>query len=58
MIRKAIGLGLMIIILRFLMKEVFAAFESSLVSIFNTANVLMSNLGNAQAPDVSALIPQ
>jgi hypothetical protein len=46
MIRKALGLGLMIIILKFLMKEVFTAGTGALVSLFNTANVVFSNIGS------------
>lgn len=47
MIRKALGLGLMIIILKFLMNSVFTAAEGSFVQFFNTANVLLGNIGES-----------
>lgn len=59
MIRKALGFGLMILILKFLMREVFVAGQNSLVTLFSTANVLMSNIGNIHhGVDVTRLIPQ
>jgi hypothetical protein len=46
MIRRALGLGLMILILKFLMNSVFTAAEGTFVQFFNTANVLLGNMGN------------
>jgi hypothetical protein len=58
MIRKAIGLGILILILKLLMKEVFVAGSGALTSLLNTANILFSNFGNLTSPpDPSALIP-
>jgi hypothetical protein len=60
MIRKALGLGLMILILKFLMSEVFSAGEKTLVEIFNTASAIIPQVGTngLEAPDVSSLIPR
>jgi hypothetical protein len=59
MIRRALGLGLMILILRFLMKEVFAAFENTAVSVLNVANILISKLGTTTTQlDINNLIPR
>jgi hypothetical protein len=58
MIRKAIGLGILVLILKILMKEVFVAGQGAIVSLFNTANILFSNLGNiTSSPNPSALVP-
>ncbi len=49
----------MILILKFLMKEVFAAGEGSVVALFNTANVLFSKMGSMNhGVDVERLIPR
>lgn len=60
MIRKALGLGLTIIILKFLVSEVFIAGESLLVNMLNTANVVFSNTSeNFEVGfDVNQLIPR
>ena len=56
---RAMGLGLMILILKFLMSEVYVAMNGSLVQMFNTAGLLFGNLGNVQTGfDASYLIPR
>lgn len=59
MIRRAIGFGLMLLILKFLMSEVFSAGQDTAVSLLNTANVLFSNIGNMNKGfEVENLIPR
>lgn len=49
----------MIILLKFFMSEVFAALNGSLIQFFNTANVLMSGVGNVgNGFDANYLIPR
>lgn len=60
MIRRALGLGLTIIILKFLISEVFVAGENLLVNTLNTANAVMSNTSrNLEAGfDLNQLVPR
>lgn len=57
--RKAIGFMITILVLKFLMNEVFEAFEGTAVHLFDTANVF---LGQTQVipngVDVTSLIPR
>ena len=57
--RRAIGFGITILVLKFLMSEVFEAFEATAVNLFDTANVF---LGQAEllpsGVDVTSLIPR
>jgi len=42
-IRKAIGLGIAIIVLKFLMSGTFSAFESTMTTIFTRAGDIVSS---------------
>lgn len=59
MIRKALGLGLLIIILKFLIKEVFVAGENTAIQFFNAAAAVMSNIGKfaSTSSDIDSLMP-
>ncbi len=59
MIRRALGFGLMLLILKFLMSEVFSAGQDTAVSLLNSANVLFSNIGSMDRGfEVENLIPR
>jgi hypothetical protein len=59
MIRKALGLGLMLLILKFLMKEVFVAAEDSMVQILNGAGAIFSSRGFVPSDaEIQSLIPR
>jgi hypothetical protein len=47
MIRRALGLGLMILILKFLMSEVFMAMENMMVDTLNTASTVMTGINQS-----------
>ncbi len=46
-ILRAVGLGLVIIILQLLVPRIFSSVENTIVSTFNTAQVIMSVSENA-----------
>ncbi|HEY4479861.1 MAG TPA: hypothetical protein VJB58_00090 [Candidatus Paceibacterota bacterium] len=58
--RRALGLGLTILILKFLLSEVFVAGESLLVNMLNTANVVFSNASNSLESgfDLDSVVPR
>ncbi|MEK7642363.1 MAG: hypothetical protein AAB392_01065 [Patescibacteria group bacterium] len=59
MIRRILGLGLAILLLKFLMKSVFVAGENAFITLLNTAGVLFSNMGNiGTGVNVDHLVPR
>ncbi len=57
-IRKAIGFGIFVLILRLLLGDVFHALTDTTVGFLNTANTIFANIGSSSPIDASALIPR
>lgn len=56
-IRKAIGFGIFVLILRLLLNDVFHALENTTVGFLNTANTIFSNIGSTTPINPAGLIP-
>lgn len=60
-INRAIGLGIGILVLQFLMSEVFQAFENTLITTFNTTDSVLGQVEkgmNTSSTSFATLLPR